>query len=208
MLLDEVDRELECRGHKFVRYADDCNVYVKSTRAGLRVLAGLRRCYAKLRVNETKTAVASVWGRKFLGYCFWAAPQGAVRRAVATEALRRYRQRIRHITRRQSGRNMAQIAQDLQGYMPGWKAYFGLSQTPTVWRALDEWLRHRLRAVQLKRWRHGDTTFRALRALGASASLAQSLAGHAGRWWGQSATGLNRVLTIAHFDHLGVPRLC
>jgi len=210
VLLDEVDRELERKGHKFVRYADDCNVYVKSARAGHRVLAGLRRCYAKLRlkVNETKTAVASVWGRKFLGYRFWAAPQGAVRRAVAKEALQRYQQRIRHITRRQSGRNMAQIAWDLQGYMPGWKAYFGLSQTPRVWRELDEWLRHRLRAVQLNRWRHGDTTFRALRSLGAPASLAQSIAGHGGRWWARSASGMNRVLTIAHFDRLGVPRLC
>ncbi|MEO7812170.1 MAG: group II intron reverse transcriptase/maturase [Usitatibacter sp.] len=210
VLLDEVDRELERRGHKFVRYADDCNVYVKSMRAGRRVLAGLKRCYAKLRlkINEAKSAVVSVWGRKFLGYCFWAKSQGAVRRAVAKEALHRYQQRIRHITRRQSGRSMLEIAQALRDYLPGWKAYFRLSDTPGVWRELDEWMRHRLRAVQLKRWRHGTTTYRALRALGASAQLAQAVASHGGRWWGQSATGLNRVLTLAYFDRLGVPRLC
>lgn len=210
VLLDEVDRELERRGHKFVRYADDSNLYVRSMRAGLRVLAGLRRCYAKLRlkVNETKTAVAPVWGRKFLGYCFWATSKGEVRRAVAEAAVRRYQQRIRHLTRRQSGRSMVEIVQALRDYMPGWKQYYHLAQTPKVWRELDEWLRHRLRAVQLKRWRHGITTYRALRALGASAQLAQSVAGHGGRWWGQSATGLNRVLTVAYFDRLGVPRLC
>jgi RNA-directed DNA polymerase len=210
VLLDEVDRELERRGHKFVRYADDCNVYVKSTRAGLRVMAGLTRCYGhlRLRINEAKSAVASVWDRKFLGYCFWSTPQGATRRAVATEAIQRYKQRIRQITKRQSGRNMPEIAQALQAYLPGWKRYFGLAQTPRVWRELDEWMRHRLRALQLKRWRHGTTTYRALRALGASAPLAQGIAAHGGRWWAHSAGDLNRVLTLAYFDRLGVPRLC
>ena len=210
VLLDEVDRELERKGHKFVRYADDCNVYVKSTRAGHRVLAGLKRCYAKLRlkINEAKSAVASVWGRKFLGYCFWTTSRDGVHRAVATAALQRYKQRIRHITRRQSGRSMSQIAQDLRDFVPGWKAYFRLAETPGVWRELDEWLRHRLRAAQLKQWRHGSTIFRELRTLGASAQLAQATAGCGRRWWGQSATGLNRVLTLAHFDRLRFPRLC
>jgi group II intron reverse transcriptase/maturase len=105
VLLDEVDRELERRGHRFVRYADDCNVYVRSRKAGERVLQGLRGCYARLRlrVNEAKTAVAAVWGRKFLGYCFWAAAQGEVGRAVATEALDRLRARLRRPTRRTAG---------------------------------------------------------------------------------------------------------
>jgi group II intron reverse transcriptase/maturase len=210
VLLDEVDRELEHRGHRFVRYADDCNVYVKSMRAGQRVLAGLKRCYARLRlkVNEAKSAVAPVWGRKFLGYCLWAAPKGEVRRAVAKEALQRYKQRIRQITRRQTGCSMLQIAQNLRDYLPGWKAYFQLAQTPRVWRELDEWLRHRLRAVHLKHWRSGATTYRALRALGASDAIAQPVAGNVRRWWRNSALGLNRVLTIAYFDRLGVPRLC
>jgi RNA-directed DNA polymerase len=208
VLLDEVDRELERRGHRFVRYADDCNVYVRSRRTGERVLQALRGCYAKLalKVNESKTAVAPVWGRKFLGYCFWAASKGEVRRAVADEAMARLRERIRQLTRRMRGCSLEQIAADLRDYVPGWKAYFRLAQTPKVMRELDEWLRHRLRAVQLKQWRRGTTIFRELRRLGASADLAARIAGHARRWWRNSAMGLNRVLPIAYFDRLGVPK--
>ena len=209
VLLDEVDRELARRGHRFVRYADDCNVYVRSRRAGERVLQGLRDCYARLalKVNESKTAVAVVWGRKFLGYCFWAAPQGVVKLAVATQAMHKLRVRIRQLTRRVRGRSLEQIAEDLRGYVPGWKAYFRLAQTPRVMRELDEWLRHRLRAVQLKQWRRGTTMYRELRLLGASPVLAARIAGNARRWWHNSRMGLNNVLPIAYFDRLGVPRL-
>ncbi len=207
VLLDDVDRELERRGHKFVRYADDCNVYVRSCRAGERVLQALRDCYAKLalRVNESKTAVAPVWGRKFLGYCFWESKEGA-KRAVASQALDRLRERIRQLTRRTRGRSLEQIADDLRGYVPGWKEYFRLAQTPKVMRELDEWLRHRLRAVQLKQWRRGTTMFRELRKLGASVDHAARIAGHGRRWWRTSAKGLNRFLPIAYFDRLGVPK--
>jgi len=209
VLLDEVDRELARRGHRFVRYADDCNVYVRSRRAGERVLQGLRDCYARLalKVNESKTAVAAVWGRKFLGYCFWAAPQGVVKLAVATQAMHKLRVRIRQLTRRVRGRSLEQIAADLRGYVPGWKAYFRLAQTPRVMRELDEWLRHRLRAVQLKHWRRGTTMFRELRLLGASPVLAARIAANARRWWHNSRMGLNNVLPIAYFDRLGIPRL-
>ena len=209
VLLDEVDRELARRGHRFVRYADDCNVYVRSRRAGELVLQGLRDCYARLalKVNESKTAVAMVWGRKFLGYCFWAAPQGVVKLAVATQAMHKLRERIRQLTRRVRGRSLEQIAEDLRGYVPGWKAYFRLAQTPRVMRELDEWLRHRLRAVQLKQWRRGTTMYRELRLLGASPVLAARIAANARRWWHNSRMGLNNVLPIAYFDRLGVPRL-
>jgi group II intron reverse transcriptase/maturase len=208
VLLDEVDRELERRGHRFVRYADDCNVYVRSPRAGQRVLQGLRGCYAKLalKVNESKTAVAEVWGRKFLGYCFWRTPQGEVRRAVSDRLWHKLRERIRQLTRRTKGCSLEQIAADLRDYVPGWKAYFRLAQTPRVMRELDEWLRHRLRAVRLKQWRRGTTMFRELRALGASSDLAARIAGNAPRWWHNSRLGLNRVLPVAYFDRLGVPR--
>ncbi len=167
MLLDEVDRELERRGHRFVRYADDCNVYVRSRKAGERVLQALRGCYAKLalKVNESKTAVAPVWGRKFLGYCFWAV-DGWSEAGSGPQALAKLRERIRQLTRRTRGRSLEQIAEDLRGYVPGWKAYFRLAQTPRVMRELDEWLRHRLRAMQLKQWRRGTTIFRELRKLG------------------------------------------
>lgn len=208
VLLDEVDRELERRGHKFVRYADDCNVYVKSQRAGERVLQALRECYAKLalRVNESKTAVAQVWGRKFLGYCLLAAAQGEVKRAVATQALDKLRDRIRQLTARTRGRSLEQIAEDLRRYVPGWKAYFRLAQTPHVMRNLDGWLRHRLRAVQLKQWKRGTTMFRELRKLGASVDQAAIIAGGARRWWRTSGGVANLVLTVAHFDRLGVPK--
>lgn len=102
---------------------------------------------------------------------------------------------------------MRRIAEDLQAYVPGWKAYFQLAQTPQVWRELDEWMRHRLRAIQLKQWGRGRTAYRALRALGAP-DVAQRVAANVRRWWRNSALALNRVLTIAYFDRLGVPRLC
>jgi RNA-directed DNA polymerase len=207
VLLDEVDRELERRGHKFVRYADDCNVYVRSRKAGERVLQALRGCYARLalKVNESKTAVAEVWGRKFLGYCFWE-HQNEVKRAVAAQALGKMRERIRQLTHRTGGRSLEQIAADLRDYVPGWKAYFRLAQTPRLMRDLDKWLRHRLRAVQLKQWRRGTTMFRELRRLGASVDLAGRIARNARRWWHNSHLGVNMLMPIAYFDRLGVPR--
>ena len=207
VLLDEVDRELERRGHRFVRYADDCNVYVKSRKAGERVLQALRGCYARLalKVNESKTAVAEVWGRKFLGYCFWA-HKDETKRAVAEQAMERLRQRLRELTRRTSGRSLEQLAAGLRAYVPGWKAYFGLAQTPQVMRRLDAWLRHRLRAMQLKQWRRGPVIYRELRKLGASEELAARIASQSRRWWHNSRLGLNRILTVAMFDRLGVPK--
>ncbi len=174
VLLDEVDKELERRGHCFVRYADDCNVYVRSRRAGERVMELLRRCYTKLRltVNETKSAVASVVGRKFLGYSFWFAKDG-VKRKVAAKPLAAFKQRVRQLTRRSGGRSMGEVVERLRPYLLGWKTYFGLAQTPRIWLRLDEWLRHRLRAIQLKHWKRGKTMYRELRALGASATVAQ-----------------------------------
>ena len=209
VLLDEVDRELERRGHKFVRYADDCNVYVNSRRAGQRVLGALRACYAKLalKVNEAKTAVAPVWGRKFLGYCMRPAKAGP-KLAVAPQALDKLRERVRQLTRRSRGRSLEQVAADLRAYVPGWKAYFQLAQTPTVMQALDRWLRHRLRAVQLAQWKRGPTAYRALRRLGAGRDQALCIAGNLRRWWHTSAIGINRLLPIAYFDRLGVPKFC
>jgi len=209
VLLDEVDRELERRGHRFVRYADDCNVYVRSQKAGERVMTSLRTLYGRLRlkINEAKSAVTSAFGRKFLGYCLWRAPRDEVKRAVAAQALKSFKQRVRQVTKRSGGRSMAQVAQELRVYVPGWKAYFRLAQTPGVMRQLDEWLRHRLRALQLKQWRRGPTMYRELRALGASPVPAARIAGNARRWWHNSRYELNRVLTLSYFDRLGVPRL-
>lgn len=209
VLLDEVDKELERRGHRFVRYADDCNVYVRSQKAGERVLRGLRKLYGRLhlKVNKAKSAVSSAFGRKFLGYCLRAGPKGVVKRALAPEAITTFKQRIRELTPRNSGRSLAQVSIDLRRYLRGWKAYFRLAQTPTVLRALDEWLRHRLRAIQLKHWRRGTTTYRVLRTMGATPDQAASIASGTRRWWRNSALSLNRFMPIAYFDRLGVPRL-
>jgi RNA-directed DNA polymerase len=210
VLLDEVDKELERRGHAFVRYADDCNVYVRSKRAGERVLTALRQKYAKLRlrVNEEKSAVARVWDRKFLGYSFWVAPGPRIRCRVAPKALEEMKQRVRNITRRNSGRSTARVCEELGTYLRGWKAYFRLAETPGVFSKLDQWIRHRLRAIHLKQWRRGRTTLRELRARGIPEWLALKGAGHAGRWWWASGlAALNQALSAEYFERLGVPRL-
>lgn len=209
VMLDEVDKELERRGHRFARYADDANVYVRSVRAGERAMALLRRCYAKLHlmVNEGKSAVASVFGRKFLGYSLWVGAGREVKRKVADKALGTFKQRIRELTCRSGGRSMAQVVERLRSYMLGWKGYFQLAQTPGIWRKLDEWLRHRLRAIQLKHWKRGTTMYRELLKLGAPPSVARQIAANSHCWWRNSAKLLNSVLTIAYFDRLGLPRL-
>jgi len=208
-LLDEVDRELERRGHRFVRYADDCNVSVSSQKAGERVMALLLRCYDRLhlKINESKSAVACVFGRKFLGYALWQAGNGEVRRGVSEKALEAFKQRVRQLTRRNGGRSMEEVIERLRSYLLGWKGYFGLAQTPSVWRRLDAWIRRRLRALQLKQWRRGKTIYRELIRLGASARVAQSVAALGRRWWHNGLSAVHHVLTIAYFDRLGVPRL-
>ena len=209
VLLDEVDKVLEARGYSFARYADDCNVYVGSVKAGERVMALLGRLYAglKLQINEAKSAVGSALGRKFLGYELWVAKGLEVKCAVAYKARDHFKARIRHLTRRACGRSMIEVVEKLRPYLLGWKAYFGLAQTPRVWRELDEWLRHRLRAIQLKHWRRPRTIYRELKALGAKENVARQVAVNSRRWWRNSDRLLKTVLTIAYFDRLGVPRL-
>ena len=209
VLLDEVDKELERRGHCFVRYADDANVYVRSRKAGERVMALLRRLYGKLRltVNEAKSAVASVFGRKFLGYAFWVGPGGAVKRKVAAKPMAAFKQRIRQLTRRPGGRSLQDLVDRLRLYVLGWKAYYRLAQTPRVWKDLDQWMRHRLRAVQLKQWKRGKTMYRELLALGATPQVARRVAANSRRWWRNSGMLLNAVLTLKWADKLGMPRL-
>jgi RNA-directed DNA polymerase len=209
VLLDEVDKALEARGYSFARYADDCNVYVGSKRAGERVMALLGKLYAglKLQINEAKSAVASAFGRKFLGYALWVAKGREVKCKVAEKPLDNFKARIRQLTRRSGGRSMEQVVQKLRPYLLGWKAYFGMAQTPGVWRELDEWLRHRLRAIQLKHWRRPRTIYRELKAQGAKENVARQVAVNSRRWWRNSDRLLKTVLTIAYFDRLGVPRL-
>lgn len=209
VLLDEVDRELEKRGHAFVRYADDCNVYVQSERAGGRVMDLLRRLYAglRLKINESKSAVAKVWDRKFLGFTFWVAKGKQIRPKVARKALDAMKDRVRQITNRNGGRSMGQVAKELRAYLLGWRGYFQLAATPGVFRVLDEWIRHRLRAIQLKQWKRGTTIYRELRARGLSEHAAARVARHGRRWWHNSAMAIHIALPNSLFDQMGIPRL-
>jgi RNA-directed DNA polymerase len=210
VLLDEVDKELERRGHRFVRYADDCNVYVQSQRAGEDVLAVLRQQYARLRlqINEEKSAVAPVWDRKFLGYSFWGTSRGTIKCRVAAKALEELKHQIRQITGRSGGRSLEQVATKLRSYLRGWKTYFRLAETPQTFRGLDGWIHRRLRALQLKQWKHGRASRRALRALGLPEWLVQKGGGYGRRWWWASALGgMQTALPGSYFDRLGVPRL-
>ncbi len=210
VLLDEVDKELERRGHCFVRYADDANVYVRSRRAGERVMQLLRRLYARLRltVNETKSTVASVFRRKFLGYSFWVAAGGKIKRRVADKAMATFKQRVRELTRRSGGHSLNAVIKQMRVYVLGWKAYFRLADTPGVWSDLDKWIRHRIRAIQLKQWTRGTTTYRELRKRGASSDVAAQVAAHTRRWWRNSGLLLHTVLNLRWADQLGIPRLC
>jgi len=125
---------------------------------------------------------------------------------VAHEAIARLRERLRQLTARQRGRSLVQVADDLRAYVPGWKAYFRLASSRQTRRVLDEWLRHRLRALQLKHWKRGTTAYRELRRLGASESDARQVAANSHRWWHNSAKLLNRAMPVHYFDRLGVPR--
>jgi group II intron reverse transcriptase/maturase len=210
VLLDVVDKELEKRGHAFARYADDCNVYVRSRRAGERVMETLRRLYAglRLRVNEAKSAVARPWDRKFLGYSFWVAKGREVKRKVAPKALETMKERVRDITSRNGGRSIDQVISELSSYLRGWKEYFQLADTPGIFRELDEWIRHRLRAVQLKQWKRGTTAFRELRARGVSQHVAAMAARFTRSWWRVAAhQALHLALPTSYYDNKGVPKL-
>jgi group II intron reverse transcriptase/maturase len=209
VLLDEVDKELEKRGHTFVRYADDCNVYVRSERAAQRVMEALRKMYEKLqlRVNEKKSCIVRVWNAKFLGYSFWVARGGAVKSRVAAKALKAMKERVRELTSRNGGKSLDQVAKNLGGYLRGWKEYFQLAETPGVFRELDEWIRHRMRMIQLKQWKTGPTAYRKLRAKGFSHDAAAMAADFQHSWWHRATTAAHIVMPISYFDTLGVPRL-
>jgi len=210
VLLDVVDQELERRGHRFVRYADDCNVYVQSKRAAERVMVGLIRLYAqlKLTVNPAKSAVAPANDRSFLGYSFWYAKGSVVKRRVAPTALETMKERIREITSRNGGRSVIQVAAELRSYLLGWKAYFRLADTPGVFADVDQWLHRRLRMLTLKQWKRGRTMYHELQRRGVGGA-ALGMAARFGRsWWHVAAhKALHIAFPGAYFVSLGVPRL-
>ena len=155
VVLDELDEELERRGHRFVRYADDCNIYVRSRRAGERVMASVSRFVSqrlKLRVNREKSAVDEPQKRKFLGFTFTGG-RSPNRRKIAPESIQRFRSRVRRLTRRNRGISLEQRVDELSRYLRGWIGYFGYVESPWVLRGLDSWIRRRLRSVQWKQWK-------------------------------------------------------
>jgi RNA-directed DNA polymerase len=206
LLLDGLDRELERRGHRFVRYADDCNIYVRSRRAGCRVMRRVSEFLSnrlKLKVNEAKSAVARPWQRRFLGFSF---SRFDYRRRISLGAIKRFRERIREITSRTRGRSIAGIAAELGRYLRGWKAYFGFAEALSPLKELDSWIRRRLRCYLWKQW--GRRGYRELRNRGVSRDLAWNTAKSAhGPWRLSRSPGLAFALPASYFVSLGVPIL-
>ena len=206
LMLDVLDKELQKRGHRFVRYADDCNIYVRSQKAGERVLAGIEKFLEKrlkLKINKAKSAVAKPSVRKFLGFSFTGGT--TPRRRIAPQALARFKARVRELTRRTCGRSLAQIAKELSIYLKGWRSYFGFCQTLSVLRKLDEWTRRRVRAIAWKQWKRGRTRCRELRRRGVGRDLAAQTAGSPhGPWRLANSPALTIALPNSFFASLGL----
>jgi RNA-directed DNA polymerase len=209
LMLDVLDKELEKRGHRFVRYADDCNIYVRSERAGERVMASVERFLTKrlkLKVNKAKSAVAKPSVRKFLGFSFTDGKEP--RRCIAPQALARFKSRVRELTRRTRGASLGQIIEELSRYLVGWRGYFGFCQTPSELRKLDQWTRRRLRATVWKQWKRGRTRYAELRRRGVGKDLAARTAGSPhGPWRLSNSPALAIALPNAFLARLGLASL-
>jgi len=211
LLLNELDSELEKRGLKFVRYADDCNIYVASKRAGERVMESITKFLDKrlrLKVNKEKSAVGRPWGRKFLGFSF--TNHKKPKRRISPAALKRVKDKIRKITSRNRGRSLQQIGQELGSYMRGWISYYSYCETPTVLQDLEKWMRRKLRCLIWKRWRRGTTRYKRLRQMGLTFNEARGTVrnGRAhGPWKMSEHLLVMKALTVANFKQLGLPNL-
>jgi len=209
LVLDELDRELERRGHRFVRYADDCNIYVRSERAGQRVMESVKRLITKklkLKVNESKSAVAKPQERKFLGFSFTGGKEP--KRKIAPKAMDRFRKRVREITLGSRGKSMEQMMEELARYLRGWRGYFGFCETPSVLRHLDSWIRRRVRCAFWRQWRTGRKRFAELVRRGASEEAAAKTAGsRCGPWHVSQSPALDGALSNAYLASLGLPSL-
>lgn len=210
LVLDELDKELKKRGHKFVRYADDVNVYVRTRRAGQRVMESLTAFITdrlKLKVNPQKSAVARPSGRKFLGFSFTSARKQP-RRRIAPKAMERFKKRLRELTRRTRGISLEERVKQLSVYLRGWVGYFGHCETPSVLERLEQWVRRRLRSVQWKLWKRGRTRYAELRKRGVPKDLAAQTAGSSdGPWHLADSPALHKALPNAYFESLGLPPL-
>lgn len=208
IVLDDLDKELERRGHRFCRYADDCNIYVRSPRAGERVMASVSRFLTKklkLKVNQAKSAVARPEERKFLGFTI--SNDGSERR-IAPQALAKFKARTRHLTRRTRGLSLEQVIEELAPYLIGWRGYFGFCQTPRVLTNLEARIRRRLRMYLWWQWHNGPNRFRELRRRGVPKFLAAVAAGSPTAFWRMSGhPGVQMALRNHLFHDLGLPRL-
>jgi len=206
VLLDELDRELERRGHRFVRYADDCNIYVRSQRAGERVLASVevflwRRL--RLTVNRDKSAVDRPWRRKFLGYTITAHSEPKLR--VAPEAVKRFRDKVRELARQGRGRSLGWMVERLEPLIRGWVAYFRMAEVKAAFEELDQWLRRRLRCILWRQWKRPRTREQRLMKLGLERQRASTSAsnGH-GPWWNAGASHMNQAVPTRFLRELGL----
>ena len=206
LMLDVLDKELETRGHRFVRYADDCNLYVRSRRAGERVMASVTDFLArrlKLTVNAAKSGVDRPSARAFLGFSFTAGP--TPQRVVSPKALARFKARVRELTRRTKRVRFTRLVEELSRYLVGWRGYFGFCEVPYVLLGLDQWTRRRLRAVAWTHWKRGRTRFAALRRRGVGKRLAaQTASSTHGPWRISRSPALSIALPNAFFDRLGL----
>lgn len=207
LLLDELDQELTARGLRFSRYADDCNIYVKSRRAGERVLSSVTNWLDKklrLKVNQDKSAVDRPWNRKFLGFTF--TMQRKI--AIAPQSKAKFKKRVREITRRNRGSSLQRVISELRSHLLGWRGYFGFCQTRSILRDLDSWIHRRLRSYAWKQWKTGKRRFKELRQLGVGKDLAAQTAGsRKGVWHNSRSPALNFALPGKVLAELGVPLL-
>jgi RNA-directed DNA polymerase len=209
ILLDDLDRELERRGHRFCRYADDCNVYVGSRAAGERVMSTLTRFLKerlRLRVNLTKSAVDRPWNRKFLGFSFTS--QRVSRIKAAPQSVERFRDKLRQRFREGRGRNLRQFLEALRPQLRGWAGYFGIAETRGVFDELDQWIRRKLRCMEWRKWKRPRRRMQRLTALGLDRERARSSAFNGrGPWWNAGASHMNGALPTAYFRKLGLVSL-
>jgi RNA-directed DNA polymerase len=209
LVLDELDRELERRGHRFVRYADDCNIYVRSERAGQRVMESVKRFITeklKLKVNESKSAVAKPQERKFLGFSFTSGKE--LKRKIAPKAIDRFKERVREITHKSRGRSMEKVVEELAQYLRGWRGYYGFCETPWVLQKLDSWIRRRMRSAFWRQWKTSRKRYAELVRRGVSKDLAANTAGsRRGPWRVSQSPALSIALSNAFLSWFGLPSL-
>jgi RNA-directed DNA polymerase len=209
ILLDELDKELERRGHSFCRYADDCNIYVASQRAGERVKESVTAFLAKrlkLKVNEEKSAVDRSWKRKFLGYTLTA--EGEPRLKVAPESEARLKAKLKDIFRRGRGQSLQRVIEEMKLVLVGWMSYFSLARVRNVFERLDEWIRRRLRVILWRQWKRPFARAKRLMARGLPEEQAwKSACNGRGPWWNAGAPHMNFAFPKAFFDRLGLVSL-